>query len=136
MIRTDVRQTTTIEEFIDYKSNDIITYNNFCFGNKESEYLKIGRNILNDYMSELKLLAVEVELTDEEYIKYQYKPKLLANDIYGTTESYFVIMALNQICNVKDFNMRRLKLLTKDAMKKVLNYIYNAEYDNLIKEKK
>ena len=136
MIRTDVRQTTTIEEFIDYKSNDIVTYNNFCFRNNESEYLKIGRNVLTDYMSELKLLAVEVELTDEEYIKYQYKPKLLANDIYGSTESYFVIMILNQICNVKDFNMRRLKLLTKDAMKKVLNYIYNAEYDNLMKEKK
>lgn len=136
MIRTDVRKTTTIEEFIDYKSNDTVTYNNFCFPNNESEYLKIGRNVLTDYMSELKTLTVDVELTDEEFIKYQFKPKLLANDVYGTTETYFVIMALNQICNVKDFNMKRLKLLTKDAMKKVLNYIYNAEYDNLTKEKK
>lgn len=135
MITKDVKTTSTIEEFIEYKSSDILTYSNFCFGNKESKYINIDRNILNDYIDELKLLALDVELTNEEYIKYKFKPKLLANDIYGTTEVYFVIMALNQICNVKDFNMRRLKLLSKQNMKKVLTYIYNAEYTNLNKKK-
>lgn len=135
MITKDVKTTSTIEEFIEYKSSDILTYSNFCFGNKESKYINIDRNILNDYIDELKLLALDVELTNEEYIKYKFKPKLLANDIYGTTEVYFVIMALNQICNVKDFNMRRLKLLSKQNMKKVLTYIYNAEYNNLNKKK-
>ena len=135
MITKDAKTTSTIEEFIEYKSSDILTYSNFCFGNKESKYINIDRNILNDYIDELKLLALDVELTNEEYIKYKFKPKLLANDIYGTTEVYFVIMALNQICNVKDFNMRRLKLLSKQNMKKVLTYIYNAEYNNLNKKK-
>lgn len=123
----------TIEEFIEMGDTDEITYHNFsilvkCIGENSSiEYSQ--DNILYDYVDELKEKSVLVSMTDNEYIKYKYKPKLLSYDIYGTTEMYFVIMVLNGICNIKDFSKRKVRLLKKSDMLDLLNQIYTAESD-------
>ena len=77
-------------------------------------------------------------MTDTEFSKYKYKPKLLAYDLYGSTESYFIIMALNNIIDVRDFTLKKLKLLQTETMSTLLSYIYeantsliNANRDNL-----
>lgn len=124
-------KTATIEEFIDMKETDDITYAQFsilvkCIGdNSVVQYAQ--DNIIYDYMNELLESAVEYELTDDEYVKYRYKPKLLAYDLYGSTEIYFVIMALNGMCNIKDFTKRKLKLLYRSRLIELLNEIYSAE---------
>lgn len=124
-------KTATIEEFIDMKETDDITYSQFsilvkCIG--ENSVIQYAQdNIIYDYMDELLESAVEYELTDDEYVKYRYKPKLLAYDLYGSTEIYFVIMALNGMCNIKDFTKRKLKLLYRSRLIELLNEIYSAE---------
>ena len=126
-------KTATIEEFIDMGDTDDITYSQFsilvkCIG--ENSIIQYAQdNIIYDYLEELKEDAVEYEFTDDEYVKYRYKPKLLAYDLYGSTEIYFVIMALNGMCNIKDFNKRKLKLLYRSRMIELLNEIYSAESD-------
>lgn len=124
-------RTATIEEFIEMGDTDDITYANFsilvkCIG--ENSIVQYAQdNIIYDYIDELNERAVTLTLTDNEYVKYRYKPKLLAYDLYGSTEVYFVIMALNGMCNIKDFNKRRLKLLYKSDLIELLNEIYSAE---------
>ena len=126
-------KTATIEEFIDIGDTDDITYSQFsilvkCIG--ENSIIQYAQdNIIYDYLDELKEDAVEYEFTDDEYVKYRYKPKLLAYDLYGSTEIYFVIMALNGMCNIKDFNKRKLRLLYRSIMIELLNEIYSAESD-------
>ena len=126
-------KTATVEEFISMGDTDDITYAKFsilvkCIG--ENSIVQYAQdNIIYDYLDELKQDAVEYELTDDEYVKYRYKPKLLAYDLYGSTEIYFVIMALNGMCNIKDFNKRKLKLLYRSRMMELLNEIYSAEAD-------
>lgn len=124
-------KTATIEEFIDMKGTDDITYSQFsilvkCIG-KNSVVQYAQDNIIYDYLDELNESAVEYEMTDDEFVKYRYKPKLLAYDLYGSTEIYFVIMALNGMCNIKDFNKRKLKLLYRSRLLELLNEIYSAE---------
>ena len=124
-------KTATIEEFIDMKETDDITYSQFsilvkCIG--ENSVVQYAQdNIIYDYLNELNESAVEYEMTDDEFVKYRYKPKLLAYDLYGSTEMYFVIMALNGMCNIKDFNKRKLKLLYRSRLLELLNEIYSAE---------
>lgn len=128
-------KTATVEDFIEAGQADDITYYNFSIlekyndGDITIEY--VMSNILYDYMDEIMEKAIELELTDDDYVKYRYKPKLLAYDVYKTTEVYFVIMAINGICSIKDFNKKKLKMLYTGDLINLLNQIYNAEQSRL-----
>lgn len=132
--------TSTIEEFIDMGACDEITYKNFSILVKfigESSVIEYAQdNIIYDYMDELLAKAKDFELSDSDYIKYRYKPKLLSYDIYDTTELYFVILAINGMCSIKDFNKRKIKLLYKSDMMNLLNQIYSAESDYILYNRK
>lgn len=127
---SDPAKTATIEDFVACKENDEMTYANFsiiakCLESTNVQYAY--NNVIYDYLDELKALAVDVVLSDKDYSKYKYKPKLLAYDIYGTTELFFVIMAVNGICNVRDFNKKKIKMLFKKDLEDFLNDVYSAE---------
>lgn len=126
----DPDKTSTVEEFINAGISDEMTYNNFSILFKSSQQDNIilsANNIIYDYMDEIKPYIVNVSLSEEEYIKYRYKPKLFAYDIYGSTELFFVVMTVNGIYDIKDFNRRNIKALYKKQLFELLNQIYNAE---------
>lgn len=121
-------ETYTVDQFIDAGSSTIISYNNLSYiqtmsnGNKAPFF-----NVINDYIDELVSFSCTIELTDSEFQKYLYKPKLLCKDIYGNPELYFIILRLNNMANVKQFNRRKIKLLPKTSMDTAISLIYNAE---------
>ena len=88
-------------------------------------------SIINDYLDLLKEKSVEVELDEQEKIKYFYNPELLSFDIYGTTELDFLILKLNGIIDPKEFNLSKVKLLKQEDLKTLLSNIYNAEKEFL-----
>lgn len=128
----NIHKTYTIEDLITEGQGDIVTYTKFSLLEKIGDITIPTENIIFDYMDEIKEAAVTVRLTDTEFHKYKYKPKLLAFDVYGTTESYFIIMALNNIIDVRDFRSKRLKMLRKGTMSEIVSRIYSAN-TNMIK---
>lgn len=120
-------KTYTIEEFIDSYNSSDINYESTSLIQNLDGYTMISYNIFNDYIDELNELAVYVTLTDEEYYKYLYRPKILAYDLYGSTELFFLILILNNICNVKEFDFKRLKLLKVDDLQQFISSVYNSE---------
>lgn len=124
-------KTYTIEDFIDSSNTNDINYESTSLLQNLNGYTMIAYNLFNDYIDELDNLAVYVTLSDEEYNKYLYRPKILAYDLYGSTELYFLILMLNNICNVKEFNFKRLKLLKVDDLQKFISAVYNSEKDTL-----
>ena len=129
-------KTSSVEEFIEMGSADDITYYNFSILEKYTSEDGISieyamSNIIYDYMTEIMDKVVELELSDDDYTKYRYKPKLLAYDVYKTTEVYFVIMAINGICSIKDFTKKKLKMLYTQDLIDLLNQIYSAEQNRI-----
>lgn len=120
-------KTYTIEEFIDCYNASDISYESTSLIQQVHGNIMIAYNIFNDYIDELNDLAVYVTLSNEEYNKYLYRPKLLAYDLYGSTELFFLILMLNNICNVKEFDFKRLKLLKVDDLQKFISAVYNSE---------
>lgn len=121
--------TTTIAEFIRSGSTVSLDYDRFSFlETMENETVVSVLNVINDYIEELRNAAVLVHLDDAEYRKYVYKPKLLCYDIYGNPELYFVILLMNDMADVKEFNKRNVYMLTKDNMSMITSYIFNSEY--------
>ena len=128
-----VEETYTVEDFIELgKSIDDIQYSKFAILSKasndvENPILYAEHNVIYDYEEEFKILSQTIEMTDSEYHKYRFKPKLLAYDLYCSTELFFVILYINGMYNIKDFDRRIIKLISKKNMTDLLEAIYNAE---------
>lgn len=128
-----VEETYTVEDFIELgKDIDDITYKNLAILSKASPDVQdpiyyAEHNVIYDYEEEFKKLSHSVEMTDSEYSKYRFKPKLLAYDLYGATELFFAILFTNGMCNIKDFDRKNIKLIKKSDMVELLEAIYNAE---------
>lgn len=128
---TEPGKTSTIAEFISFKNSDDISYNNLSFRDKYDSIIYPIKNIIDDYIDELKELIVVVTMSKEEFLKYKYKPKILANDIYGNGELDFIIMRLNDICNAKEFDMQTVNLIKNDDLDDFLTAIYNANKEDI-----
>lgn len=137
MIIKDPTKTYTLNQFIDLQVRDDITYQNFSILNaSETEpniYYSID-NIIHKYIPDIKDSIQTVRIDEEDRLKYMYKPKLLTYDIYGATEMFFVLMAINGIHNIKDFSLSdyTFKALHKSDMFTFVSRVYNAEEDYLL----
>lgn len=131
LMKSDPEKTSTISEFISFKNDDSISYNNLSFKDRYDYIIYPVKNVIDDYMDELMELTIDITLSDEEYLKYRYKPKLLARYVYGNAELDFLIMAINGICNMKEFNSRKIKLIKEDDLKEFLKSVFNANKSDM-----
>lgn len=119
----------TIEDFINSKQQVYMSYDFLTLYDKIESGVFASYNLLNDYLEEIKLLSVDISLNDEMISKYQYKPKLLCNDLYGCKEVYFIILALNSMVSAKEFNKKKLKMLYSSDMNYLITHLIKAEKD-------
>ena len=128
MAKYSTETTYTLSQFIAAGKMNTVDYDAFSYKEMLSNGTEVAvLNVINDYMTELQEVAVNVKLSTEEYLKYRYKPKLLCRDVYGNAEVYFVILLLNGRIDVKDFDVTELKMLSVADMNTYLTLIFNAE---------
>lgn len=128
MAKFNTETTYTLSEFIRAGKMNTIDFDRFSYKELLSNGTEVSiLNVIDDYMTELREAAVSVRLSTEEYLKYRYKPKLLARDVYGNAEVYFIILLINGRIDVKDFDISNLMMLSVDDMNRALTQIYNAE---------
>ena len=126
---TDPMYSHTLEEFLEAGvSNTVPKYDYWAYIESYNNIEFVIKNVLNDYLYELKNLCTNVYLTDKEMKKFNYNPKLLSATVYDTTELHYLIMLLNGICNVKEFvNINPIKMIKKDDLFSYLTNISTAE---------
>jgi len=133
LLSNKVEESYTVEDFIELgKDIDDVQYCKYSILSKattdtKTPLLYAEHNVIYDYEYEFKKLSQDIIMTDNEFNKYIFKPKLLSYDLYGSTELYFVILYLNNMCSIKDFNRKEIKLIRKSSMIDLLEEIYNAE---------
>lgn len=131
---TRTNTTFTLDQFADSKSSNDISYYTMSLLEKDDknniEYDVF--NVVSDYMNELKAMASTVTLSESEYYTYRFKPKLLAKYLYGNTELYFIILWLNDMWSVKDFDLKQIKLIKNTELSEALSKI-NASEKSFIK---
>lgn len=128
---TNPGKTSTVEDFISYRNDDSVSYNNFSFRDKYNNIIYPIKNIIDDYTDELKELTIDITMSDSEFLKYKYRPKVLANDVYGNPELDFLILAINGICNVKEFDSKEIKLIREDDLDNFITSVYSANKEDL-----
>lgn len=129
---TQADKTYGVQDFIDMRSSDQITYYNYSILEYLNGFDMFVTNLLYDYEDEILDKAVTIKLSDKDKIKYRYKPYLFAYDIYGSTETAFIIMMLNGIIDPKEFNFDHIKAIKNKDLIDILGRIQtaNADYMN------
>lgn len=126
-------ETYTIDQFIACQSDTEMSYNNlsfidsieYSFMNQKINYST--HNILSDYLDEIRdEYCIQVALSDNDLMKYMYRPKLLCHNIYGNGELAFIILLINDMYSVKQFTKTTLLLPTKANMTQICKYLFNA----------
>ena len=84
-------------------------------------------SITQKYADILSQYVRIVGYTESQFKKYQYKPKLLSQDIYGTTELWASLLQLNGMVSVLEFNRPYLKVYDPNVTLDVLNELLIIE---------
>ena len=129
---TDPRLAHKLSEFISAgEGSDAVSYTKLSYIEKVDNVHYPIKMVLEDYMYEFISSAKTCVMTTEEYLKYKYNPKRLASDVYGSTELYYVILLMNNMCNIRDFDLSTVKLLSKEDMTSFMSKVYSAEKSDI-----
>lgn len=125
-------ETYTIEQFCDMGSSDPITYRNMEFTDYINGFEYSVYNLIYDYIDEIEDEAVIIKLDDKEFLKYMFKPWLLAYDIYGSEEAGFILKILNGVLSDSEFTFKRVKALRPATLSAIVGRIEsnNAKWLN------
>lgn len=122
----DPAKTYNVDDFIQMKYSDNATYYNFSMLEKYDGVEHTVFNIADDYLENMEV--VKLKFSSEELARYKYHPDLLAYDIYGSTQLDFIIMALNDIIDPKDFTKSTIYLPYSSTLETFLDKVYSANY--------
>jgi hypothetical protein len=129
--------THTISEFIKVGNQNKakIGYPDLSYIEKRDGMEYIVKNTINDYLWEFKRYAKTIVLTSDEVLTYRFNPKKLAFDIYGSTRLYYIILLMNDMCDVHQFNLKNktLLLLTPTQLSDYLSSVYKSDMNSIAK---
>ena len=138
--RSDVKipsDAHTISEFIKIGNQNKakIGYPDLSYIEKRDGMEFVVKNTIDDYLWEFKRNAVRVVLNSDEVLEYRYNPKKLADKLYGSTRVYYVILLMNDMCDVHQFSLKNpiLLLLPAEKLSNYLSSIYKADSTSMAK---
>lgn len=125
---------STIQSIIEEGKENRLTSHDLSFKNViedsvGNKFVVNMSSIFDKYYDTLLQHAVVAILSEDDYLKYRYKPKVLSKDIYGTMDLHFLLLRLNNITSVTQFDFREVKVFTNDIVR-LLNEIVVLEYEN------
>lgn len=130
MAESTIKETIELGKALEITSNTLHYKKVITNSNNENFIFSIS-SIFDKYYELMKERTMTIELTDAEYRKYIYKPKLLSLDLYGTTELDFLLLRLNNMTSCIYFNKQTFKVFDKDIIT-LLNEIMIHENTNYI----
>ena len=84
-------------------------------------------SLTQKYADVLSQYVTIARYTEVQFNKYQYRPKLLSQDIYGTTELWASLLQLNGMISVLEFNKPYVKIYDPNVILDVLNELLIIE---------
>lgn len=121
----------TIGELIESVNDAEISYRNLhtnLFIKSNDAVIKVPyKSITREYSNFFSEAAVIAELSSDEYFTYRFKPKKLSYDLYGTTELWSVLLELNGLNSIIEFDLERVKVYEPSTFMKLLNEVLILE---------
>lgn len=91
-------------------------------------------SFIDEYMDFIKPILIKYTLSDNEYEKYVYQPKLFCLEHYGDAELWSILLKVNNMTSIMDFDRKELILFT-DEIFDIISEILILESDNIQENK-
>lgn len=131
----DFSNISTIEEQIDYGmetplSNSIMHMKEKFKDKNDRVIIHCATPLITKYWDIVQNYVVDIELTEDEFIKYARRPRLLSLDKYETIELWASILLINNMVSPVQFNKRKIKMFTTDILE-ILEELLILEEGNI-----
>lgn len=125
------KESHTIQEFIvaGKQNRDYLGYDRLAYLETINGIEYLVKNIIDEYQDELNELSKTIKLSEWAVTEFQYNPKKLSNRLYKTTRLWHMILRLNGLANVHDFDLESHKLVLIEPidMTDFMSKIFNTE---------
>lgn len=122
----------TIERLIKNGKDTELTYSNSSIISGDTNVSFTYRNIYSRHIDVVKQVSVKVELNEDDLIKYKYNPHLLSFVLYKTTDLWFLLLFINNMTKISDFNRRIINVIDPNSLS-VINDIHIIEREHIKK---
>nr|DAI10035.1 MAG TPA: hypothetical protein [Caudoviricetes sp.] len=131
----DFSNISTIEEQIDYGmdtplSNSIMHMKEKFKDKNDRVIVHCATPLITKYWDIIQNYVVDIELTEDEFLKYARRPRLLSLDKYETIELWASILLINNMVSPVQFNKRKIKMFTTDILE-ILEELLILEEGNI-----
>ena len=130
-----INRCTTISDFKTYIDNVDISYPKVfiktLIDTTNGTLIVNYTSFMNKYYDYINSVTTNVILTDKELIKYKFRPKMLCMDLYNTVELWGLLLAVNNMTSITEFNRSKIKVFTTDIFS-ILNEIFILEKEKII----
>ena len=131
----DFSTISTIGEQIDYGmdtplSNSIMHMKEKFKDKNDRVIVHCATPLITKYWDIIQNYVVDIELTEEEFLKYARRPRLLSLDKYETIELWASILLINNMVSPVQFNKRKIKMFTTDILE-ILEELLILEEGNI-----
>lgn len=110
----------TINESVEFDKTNIVSLDNL------SKYVILQNVIMcepeNFFTKNINIFKQHTSTIILQY-KYKYNPKYLSKDLYGTTEFYPLLLALNDCPSARSFTMETIKVVDTAYISEILQLI-------------
>lgn len=131
MIQNDISKEYRIQDVISKGTQNSLILDNI------NEYIRFdgfdipSKNILFEkYRGIILENCVKITLTEELFNVYKYRPKYLSLKLYNCTDLWHLLLWVNNMTTVTQFNKKVLYVLDPDALD-IIDQIITLEEDNL-----
>lgn len=134
MATQTLQDCTTITSFKPYEKKLDISYAKTflktVIPSDDTKLIVNHTSLPNKYFDYISDIVTSVTMTDEEYIKYRYQPKLFCYNYYGTTELWALLLKVNNMTSAIEFNKKNIKVFSQEIFS-LLNEIFILEKENI-----
>lgn len=135
-MKAGINNYTTMQSLSEYEDQLNISYNKLFLkslvDSEDNVLIVNSTSLANKYYDYIQNGIISLELTDKEYMKYRFQPKMFCNDIYGTTELWGLLLKINNFNSIAEFNRKKIKVFGNNIFN-VLNEILINEKENILK---
>ena len=135
MQNIDTTKKYNIEDFINTGKDNSYNLENTNFYNEiDGIQIPVKSIFFETYRGLILNNCIKVKMSDKKLNRYRYRPKLLSYDLYGTTDLWHLILWINNMYSVTQFNESSIYIFNPDKLN-LLVRIINNETEDIIDNK-
>lgn len=135
-INRDVSSYSKIEEFVQTGKENAYTLENSSIYKTLDNYSFPTSNVLRDkYRHIVESFCIEIELTEDEFEPYKYRPKTLSYRLYQTVDLWHVLLWINNIPTTSQFDQCKIKIIDPNRLYDI-KLILEKESENLLNSRR